>query len=98
MRIVPVSGIDRWRDASPARPVRPAAAPPPPGRSAAGRSTLDEPIDVEVLWEELEAAIRATPAQPDVTPLGPSPAVVAGAYAAATRRASRGSRVDLAVA
>ena len=96
MRIVPVSGIDRWRDAPPVRPVAPASAPPATGRSSAGR-TRDEPIDVEVLWEELESALRSTPAEADVTPLRPQSAAVASAYAAAMRRPSRAPRVDLAV-
>jgi len=97
VRIVPVSGIQTWRDAPAVRPVGGASAAPPSGRSAAARLPQDEPIDVEVLWEELEAALRSTPAQPELPPLGPQPAVVAAAYAAAMRP-PRGPRVDLAVA
>ena len=94
---MPVTGIGSWREADGVRPVAPAAAAPPSARTSSGHRTIEEPIDVEVLWEELEAALRATPAEPDITPLAPVPAAVAGAYAAAMRRTPRPPRVDVAV-
>jgi hypothetical protein len=100
MAIVRLTRIEPWEEAPRVRPVAGAAAAAPPPRPAAGAPApdADEPIDVDVLWEELESALRSTPTLGlDPVPLAPSPAAVASAYAAAMRRPPRETRVDLAV-
>jgi hypothetical protein len=91
--IMPVSRVDRWRPAPAVRPVVPVA--PPPRAARAGRHPLDEPMDVDVLWEEFEAVRPPAPAA--LEPLPPTPASVAHAYAQATRRPPRPLLVDVAV-
>jgi hypothetical protein len=91
--ILPASRLDPWRPASAVRPVLSAgaarSAPPPRGYE-------DAPIDVDVLWEELVAALRPA-ISPGPSPLAPRPAAAAGAYVAAMRRPPRPPRVDFVV-
>ena len=88
----------RWPDPAVHEPV--ATAPPPRARRSRSADGAD-PIDVDVLWEELDAA--APPARPrwrpyifgGVVPLAPPDAVVHDAYATSMRRPARAPRVDL---
>jgi hypothetical protein len=80
-----------------------ATAPPPRARRSgpAGATVEPEPIDVDVLWEELDAP--ALPARPrfrpyvfgGAVPLAPPSGLVHDAYTSAMRRPARPPRVDL---
>ena len=91
----------RW----PHRPERePVATAPPPRarrRGPAGAAPGAEPIDVDVLWEELDAP--CPPGRPrfrpyvfgGAVPLAPPRTAVHEAYVSAMRRPARPARVDL---
>ena len=91
----------RWPRASDREPV--ATAPPPHARRSgrAGATSGAEPIDVDVLWEELDAP--SPPGRPRFRPyvfggavaLAPPRALVHEAYVSAMRRPARPARVDL---
>ena len=94
-----VSGADRARWPRP--PERDPIATAPPPRARRSGAPAPDPIDVDVLWEELDAPTMParTRFRPYVfggaVPLAPPQGVAHDAYVTAMRRPARPPRVDL---
>ena len=91
----------RTRPGWPRPPERDPVATAPPPRARRSGPPAPDPIDVDVLWEELDAPTAPARARfrPYVfggaVPLAPPSGVVHDAYATAMRRPARPPRVDL---